>query len=103
MSEQVQAASFDARFDEVLGKNIEQHVDEDLLKSDLESAGLNSISFVKLIVELENEFDIEFEDEVLILDHFATVGEFKASVKRFIEERCADPSTSTDYASANLS
>ncbi|MBJ6364104.1 phosphopantetheine-binding protein [Paenibacillus sp. GCM10012307] len=89
MSEQVQTIDFDVRFDEVLQKNLEQSVDEELLKSDLESAGLNSISFVKLIVALEHEFDVEFEDEVLIPDNFSTLEQFKESVKRFIEQRSA--------------
>ena len=41
--------------------NIEE-LNEETLIADM---GLNSITFIQLIVALENEFDIEFEDEML--------------------------------------
>lgn len=49
--------------------------DETLLKD----AGINSLSFIKLIVSLEDEFDIEFEDSEL--------GKFETST----------PTTLTEY------
>ncbi|MCM3746410.1 acyl carrier protein [Paenibacillus pasadenensis] len=87
MSEQVQTVSFNGRFNSVLEKNIGQAVDENVLKLDFVSVGLHSIAFVKLIVALENEFDLELEDAVLIPDNFSTVEEFRASVQQFVEER----------------
>ncbi|MGN1175048.1 MAG: phosphopantetheine-binding protein [Roseburia sp.] len=49
----------------------------------LKDAGINSLSFIKLIVSLEDEFDIEFEDEEL--------GKFETS----------SPATLTEYIEAN--
>ncbi|SFE22726.1 acyl carrier protein [Paenibacillus algorifonticola] len=86
MSGEVKVADFNTRFYEILQKNIELlSIDESVLKSDLETVGLNSISFVKLIVALENEFDVEFENEILIIDHFATLEQFKDSVQKLVE------------------
>ncbi|WP_081418995.1 phosphopantetheine-binding protein [Paenibacillus sp. Leaf72] len=86
MSGEVKVADFNARFNEILQKNIELlTIDESVLQSDLETVGLNSISFVKLIVALENEFDVEFENEILIIDHFATLGHFKDGVQKLVE------------------
>ena len=49
--------------------------DETLLKD----AGINSLSYIKLVVSLEDEFDIEFEDSEL--------GKFESST----------PATLTEY------
>lgn len=49
----------------------------------LKDAGINSLSFIKLIVSLEDEFDVEFEDEEL--------GKFETS----------SPITLTEYIEAN--
>ncbi|WP_338556382.1 phosphopantetheine-binding protein [Paenibacillus sp. KS-LC4] len=86
MSGELKVADFNMRFYEILQKNMELlTIDESVLQSDLETVGLNSISFVKLIVALENEFDVEFENEILIIDHFATLGQFKDSVQKLVE------------------
>ncbi|MFD0589173.1 acyl carrier protein [Paenibacillus sp. GCM10027627] len=39
----------------------------------LGSIGVNSIHFVKIVVEMERAFSIEFEDEDLFIDRFRTV------------------------------
>ena len=39
----------------------------------LENAGMDSISFICVIVEIENYFDIEFPDEKLILEETGTI------------------------------
>ncbi|MDQ0495448.1 acyl carrier protein [Paenibacillus brasilensis] len=40
---------------------------------DLRALGLNSLSAVELIVELENELDITMEDDDLVLEHLSTL------------------------------
>ncbi|WP_339200800.1 acyl carrier protein [Paenibacillus sp. FSL P2-0322] len=40
---------------------------------DLRTLGLNSLSAVELIVELENELDITMEDDDLVLEHLSTL------------------------------
>ncbi|MBY0217736.1 acyl carrier protein [Paenibacillus illinoisensis] len=41
--------------------------------SQLEGLGINSLTFVKMLVKLEIEFDIEFEDSELMYDSSKTV------------------------------
>lgn len=43
------------------------------LDMDFNSIGLDSITFIKTIVALEAEFDIEFDDEMLLITKFSTV------------------------------
>jgi phosphopantetheine attachment domain protein len=44
---------------------------------------LNSLQFIKLVVCIEEEFDIEFEDEMLKLDSFQTIEE----IAKYIVQR----------------
>jgi len=39
----------------------------------LQDLNINSITFIQIIVSLENEFDFEFEDEKLLFKEFPTV------------------------------
>ena len=43
--------------------------------NDFHSLGIDSLTFIKKIVEIENEFDIEFSDEELNYDMFNTFAE----------------------------
>jgi acyl carrier protein len=49
--------------------------------ADLASIGLDSMSAVGLVVELEAIFNIAFEDEELLLKHFDTVRKIVAKVE----------------------
>lgn len=40
---------------------------------DLNALGLNSIKTIALVVELEERFDITFEDDELLFENFATI------------------------------
>lgn len=40
---------------------------------DLVTVGMDSLSFIKLLVQIEIEFEIEFEDEELLMENFQTV------------------------------
>ncbi|MEK4477157.1 acyl carrier protein [Paenibacillus sp. FSL R7-0048] len=48
----------------------------DFMKYELSDYTLNSITFVMLIVRLEGEFDIEFDDDYLSLERFSTFDDF---------------------------
>lgn len=52
-----------------LGDAINEINDE----SDLTSLGINSVSFIKLTVRIEEEFGFEFEDEYLDYNKFKTI------------------------------
>lgn len=46
---------------------------------------LNSITFIKIIVNLESEFDFEFDDEMLVITAFPTIGSMVDYVKSKIK------------------
>ena len=48
---------------------------------------LDSITFVELVVELETDFDFEFEDEMLSTSKFETVAKLVEYVKKQSEEQ----------------
>lgn len=43
------------------------------LDTDLQSVGMDSISFIKIIVGIENLFEIEFPDEKLLITEAGTL------------------------------
>jgi acyl carrier protein len=49
----------------------------------LKLLGMNSISFIKTVLTLEEIFQIEFADEELDLDKFSTIG----SLLRYIDDK----------------
>ncbi|QNU66239.1 hypothetical protein EHE19_015335 [Ruminiclostridium herbifermentans] len=51
--------------------------------------GMNSLAYIKLAVLIENEFDIEFEDEVLEDNYFSSFSELCT----YIEKRMHKSST----------
>ncbi len=55
----------------------------DMLESDtnLWEHGLNSISFINIIVEIENEFGFEFQDEELGGEKFQTINNLSDYIK----------------------
>jgi len=50
-------------------------------KKNLKKVGMNSISFIKFITEIENEFNFEFEDDDLIFDKFDNLKKFVTYIK----------------------
>ncbi|MCM3133485.1 phosphopantetheine-binding protein [Paenibacillus polysaccharolyticus] len=72
---------FDIQFYQVVEMFSEQKLDVSALDQDLRVLGLNSISFIKLIIALENEFNIEMEDEYLELENFTTLQHLKDSLR----------------------
>ncbi|KYD04430.1 hypothetical protein B4102_3276 [Heyndrickxia sporothermodurans] len=56
------------KVNEVLKSNLPIEKDLDLIKN-----GLDSLGIVQLILSLESEFEIEIDDEDLILENFLTI------------------------------
>ncbi|PKQ89079.1 hypothetical protein CXK86_21120 [Paenibacillus sp. BGI2013] len=75
---------FDIHFYQVVEMFSEQKLDVSALDEDLRVLGLNSISFIKLIIALENEFNIEMDDEYLELENFTTLQHLKDSLRKCI-------------------
>lgn len=53
------------------------------LEDKLEDIGVDSISFMKVVVAIEQSFGFEFKDEDLIIDNFERI----KNVIRYIDER----------------
>lgn len=43
--------------------------------ADIAGMGINSLMFIKLIIEIENEFDMEFDDDDLDMENLNTFGD----------------------------
>lgn len=64
-----------SRLDEVLLENIS-------LDSSLVALGLDSITFVNLVISLEEEYNFEFEEEKLLLSEFSTIRDIVIYVEK---------------------
>lgn len=78
------------RLFKIYNKNVQESVIEideskveqlDIMKSNLIDIGFNSFLFIRLIVEIENEFDIEFDDEKLNIGAFLTINDLCDYIK----------------------
>lgn len=68
----------------IISANCEsKNANEISLDGNLQDMGINSISFIKLVLALEKEFGIEIDDENLIFDVFQT----SRSIINYVEEK----------------
>lgn len=60
--------------------------DAELLNDDteIEELGMNSLSYIRMVVSIEETFDIEFEDALLDYKEIKTIGEFIKVIDRQI-------------------
>jgi len=70
---------------EIMAQNVEltipiENVDSDELITNI---GINSISFIKLVVSIESEFGFEFDDEYLDYKRISTL----RSMAKYVEDR----------------
>ncbi len=63
-----------------------REVDE---KVTIQSLGINSIEYIKIVVMLEQKFDIEFDDDDLVIDTNITLGELMQKIEQIIMEKQA--------------
>lgn len=79
----------ESKFLEVIGKILNKECSEDVLREDvqLKNIGIKSIQFVHLAVEIEEQFDIEFDDDMLVNTKFVLVKDLFDYVKSKVEER----------------
>ena len=50
----------------------------------MEDLGINSLAFIKIIVDMENEFDIEVNDDDLNIAEFNTFGELIGTISNYL-------------------
>lgn len=77
--------NYEERVAEIITKvlsdeDIDVKVDYD---SDIMDFGLNSITIIKTIVYMEEEFEIEFDDECLTTDAFKTVRDIANYIMKY--------------------
>jgi len=85
MSEKLEIdLDIEVRFFGVLKETVEEYVEGSPLDIDLRDIGINSITFIKLIVALESEFDVEFDDAGLNIENFQTLRQFKEYVEKIV-------------------
>ncbi|WP_193774752.1 acyl carrier protein [Vallitalea guaymasensis] len=81
--------TIEQRFKDVLISTLEEDsaiIDNIKLEDSLVDYDMNSISFIKIVVALEKEFDIEFDDEQLNAEQFATFEDIVNNIASKINE-----------------
>ncbi|MGB7605589.1 MAG: acyl carrier protein [Lutisporaceae bacterium] len=75
---------------EIINKHVETNVDVLTMPIDenLFSVGMDSVSAIKIIVEIEDEFNFEIEDDELSMNNLTTIEKIVA----FIESKCSSDS-----------
>ncbi|MDD4165346.1 MAG: amino acid adenylation domain-containing protein [Eubacteriales bacterium] len=58
---------------EVIISTLDSKIGDLTLKTSFTGAGVDSITFIKIVIALESEFDFEFDDEMLLITKFATI------------------------------
>lgn len=58
--------------------------ENDMLDNNLEDYGIDSLNFIKLLVVLEEEFDIDLPIDVISLEKFNTVNKIYFMLKEFV-------------------
>lgn len=66
-----------------LDKNVFSNINID---TDLSSVGIDSITFVSIVISLEAEFDFEWEDQMLLITAFRTI----KSMVEYVESRVSE-------------
>jgi acyl carrier protein len=70
----------------VIIKHIDIALNIDKISSDqyLADIGVNSINFIRMIIEIEQEYDIQFDIDKLGIESFEQVGNFIAYVDKLV-------------------
>lgn len=60
--------------------------DDSFIKS-LTDVGLNSLLFVKLLINIESAFDIEFEEEFISMNNINCLDQLAVHIKKLMDEQ----------------
>ncbi len=71
-------------FEVILSNLNEKEINNISIDTDFVSIGIDSITFIKIVVALESEFDFEFDDEMLLITKFSTL----KSMIDYVESKC---------------
>lgn len=77
---------------EVIVSNLDAKIaDKVFLDTDFAGVGIDSITFIKVIVALEGEFNFEFDDEMLLITAFPTIRTMVEYVESKASTNCEIP------------
>jgi acyl carrier protein len=68
--------TIDSRLLQIISENSGQESLKISMDTKIDDVGLSSISFIKMIVDIEEEFNIEFDDESLEFSKFDVIKDF---------------------------
>lgn len=73
------------RLNKIIGELFE--VRPETIKGDysLQEMGVDSLIFIRLVVMLENEFSIEFDDEALLIERFEKINDLQQYIQDKLE------------------
>lgn len=76
----------DEKIISIISKMLEEEDAECNITGDMKlcDLALNSVSYIKAVVEIEKEFGIEFDDDDLDIENFETVNDFIEVVKELL-------------------
>lgn len=73
---------------EIINKNIEEvKIVPEQVDDDLTQFGIDSITFIRIIVSLEEFFEIEYPDEYLLFAHSNTLNKIANIVSNTLEKK----------------
>ncbi len=76
-------ANVDCEIIKVVEDVIGMEIDEEF---NLPESNIDSIIFIKMVLELENKFEFQFDDEMLYITNFPTVKQLAEYVKSKMEQ-----------------
>jgi acyl carrier protein len=83
------ANEIELRLRELLREGVEVNkpVEEIGFDEDLTSLGLNSISFIKLVVAVEEEFGVQFSDDDLDYNILANISSIASYIRKMLDSK----------------
>lgn len=81
------SSNIEERVRKVIDENIELEVSAENIEGnkDLVDYGMESVNYMKIVVAIENEFDIRFTDEELVISNFETIDKIVAIIDSKLE------------------
>ncbi len=67
---------------------VTEYMDESInieYDTDISEININSILFVQLVLKIESEFDVEFDDAMLITSKYKTIGDVVSYVELLLQ------------------
>lgn len=63
----------------------EEITQENILDLSFENGIINSLEFVSIVIELETEFDIEFDDDMLLISSYENIEQLVDYISKKVE------------------